>query len=119
MNGIYRHGVDTDGWGAGPDGCSQTLLHRCIDENDERGAKFLVRAGCDINRFEHFYLFCPQKTNQKIFSSPRRPGPDGGGGEEAHDQATPLHLCCQWGLEETVAALIEHGANVNAKVSKN
>ena len=49
--------------------------------------------------------------------SPRRPGPDGGGGEEAHDEATPLHLCCQWGLEETVAELIEHGANVNAKVN--
>ncbi len=30
---LVRHGVDTDGWGEGPDGCQQTLLHRCIDEN--------------------------------------------------------------------------------------
>ena len=46
----------------------------------------------------------------------RRPGPGGSGGEEAKDLMTPLHLCCSWGLEDTVQALIEHGAKVNAKV---
>jgi hypothetical protein len=25
---LVRHGVDTDAWGEGPDGCQQTLLHR-------------------------------------------------------------------------------------------
>lgn len=25
---LVRHGVDTDCWGPGPDGCRQTLLHR-------------------------------------------------------------------------------------------
>ena len=49
-------------------------------------------------------------------NSPRRPGPDGGGGDEANDLASPLHLCCQWGLQEVVATLVEHGADVNAKV---
>ena len=94
---FVRHGVDTDGWGEGPDGCQQTLLHRCIDENAEFAACFLVRSGCDVN-------------------SPRRPGPDGGGGDESRDGEGPLHLCCQWGLQEVVAALLEHGAEVNAKV---
>ncbi len=95
---LVRHGVDTDGWCEGPDGCQQTLLHRCIDANAQSSACFLVRSGCDVN-------------------SPRRPGPDGGGGEEARDMATPLHLCCQWGLQEVVAVLLEHGAEVNAKVT--
>ncbi len=94
-----RYGVDTDGWGEGPDGCEQTLLHRAIDENREDCTCFLIRAGCDLN-------------------SPRRPGPDGQGGEEARDLATPLHLCCQWGLEQTVTSLLEHGVNVNSKVSE-
>lgn len=49
-------------------------------------------------------------------SAPRRPGPDGKGGDEAWDQLTPLQLCCQWGLGSVVQELIEHGANVNAKV---
>lgn len=51
--------------------------------------------------------------------SPRRPGPGGRGGEEARDEQSPLHLCCQWGLETVVQTLIEHGANVNAKLSLN
>merc|ERR1719410_2519227 len=46
---LVRHGVDTDHWAAGPDSCSQTLLHRAVDENKEEAACFLVRAGCDLN----------------------------------------------------------------------
>ena len=93
---LVRYGVDTDGWGEGPDGCRQTLLHRSIDENNESAACFLVRAGCDLN-------------------SPRKEGHDGSGGDEAHDLASPLHLCCQWGLEVVAQALMEHGAKMNAK----
>jgi len=48
-------------------------------------------------------------------NTPRRPGPDGAGGDEARDECTPLHLCCQWGLEQVVQTLIEHGADVNAR----
>ncbi|KAJ9594561.1 hypothetical protein L9F63_027456 [Diploptera punctata] len=53
-------------------------------------------SGCDLN-------------------SPRRPGPGGRGGDEAKDQASPLHLCCQWGLETVVQTLVEHGAAINAR----
>ena len=57
----------------------------------------IFRSGCDLN-------------------SPRREGAGGRGGDEAHDLATPLHLCCTWGLEEVVQVLLEHGANINAQV---
>ncbi|KAJ1524187.1 hypothetical protein ONE63_010710 [Megalurothrips usitatus] len=93
---LVRNGADTDCWGAGPDGCLQSLLHKAIDENQETIANFLIRSGCDLN-------------------APRRPGPSGSGGDEAYDLQGPLHLCCSWGLQSTVKTLVEHGANVNAK----
>jgi hypothetical protein len=46
----------------------------------------------------------------------RRPGPNGQEASEANDKQTPLHLAASWGLEDTVAALIEMNANVNAQV---
>lgn len=55
-----------------------------------------MNSGCDLN-------------------APRRPGPNGTGGDEAKDECTPLHLCCQWGLEQVVQTLIEHGADVNTR----
>ena len=78
---LVRHGVDTDCWGEGPDGCQQTLLHRAVDENKEEVGCFLIRSGCDLN--------CS-----------RREGVDGKGGDEARDGQAPLHLamgsgeCC-------------------------
>ncbi|XP_063927152.1 rabankyrin-5 [Zophobas morio] len=97
---LVRHGADTDCWGPGPDGCRQTLLHKAIDENKEAVAIFLIQSGCDLD-------------------SPRMPGPNGEGGEEATDRASPLHLCCQWGLETVVRTLIEHRANVNSRDADN
>lgn len=97
---LVRHGVDTDCWGPGPEGCLQTLLHRAIDENRELAAIFLIRSRCDLD-------------------SPRQLGPNGEGGEEAKDKASPLHLCCQWGLTRVLQALIDHGANVNAVDCEN
>lgn len=81
---LVKHGVDTDGWSTGPDGCQQTLLHRAIDVNNETAAVFLVRSGCDVD-------------------APRQPGPNGEGGTEAKDKATPLHLVSQWGLVKVSA----------------
>lgn len=54
-------------------------------------------SGCDVN-------------------SPRQPGTNGEGEEEARDGQTPLHLAASWGLEETVQCLLEFGTNVNAQV---
>uniref|UniRef100_A0A8D0PFE8 Rabankyrin-5 n=1 Tax=Sus scrofa TaxID=9823 RepID=A0A8D0PFE8_PIG len=93
---LVRHGCDATCWGPGPSGCLQTLLHRAIDENNEAIACFLIRSGCDVN-------------------SPRQPGANGEGEEEARDGQTPLHLAASWGLEETIQCLLEFGANVNAQ----
>lgn len=41
------------------------------------------------------------------------------GGDEAKDKASPLHLCCQWGLVRVLQTLIDHGANVNAVDADN
>lgn len=57
---LVRHGVDTDCWSHGPEGCLQTLLHRAIDENKESAAIFLIRSRCDLD-------------------SPRQQGPKGEG----------------------------------------
>lgn len=92
---LVKVGVDTDCWGPGPDGCLQTLLHRAIDVNNEAIAIFLIRSNCDLD-------------------SPRQPGANGEGGDEAKDKASPLHLCCQWGLTKVLQTLIDHGANVNS-----
>uniref|UniRef100_A0A3P9AHQ3 Ankyrin repeat and FYVE domain containing 1 n=1 Tax=Esox lucius TaxID=8010 RepID=A0A3P9AHQ3_ESOLU len=93
---LVRHGCDATSWSSGPSGCQQTLLHRAVDENNEVTACFLIRSGCDVN-------------------SPRRPGPNGEGDEEARDGQSPLHLAASWGLEEVVQCLLEFGANVNTQ----
>ncbi|XP_052858188.1 rabankyrin-5 isoform X1 [Drosophila gunungcola] len=97
---LVRHGVDTDCWDNGPEGCQQTLLHRAIDENRESIAIFLIRSKCDLD-------------------SPKQPGPNGEGGDEALEKASPLHLCCQWGLTKVMQTLIDHGANVNVMNAEN
>lgn len=97
---LVKYGCDTDAWNVGPNGCTQSLLHRAIQERDEPPACFLIRSRCDI-------------------SSPRRPGPDGDGGVEAWDGMTPLHLACETGLDNVVQALVEHKVNVNCKDSES
>ena len=46
---LVRHNCDTDFWSPTEDGLQQTLLHRALDENNDRAACFLIRCGCDIN----------------------------------------------------------------------
>lgn len=97
---LVLYGCDTDAWNLGRNGCTQSLLHRAIDDRDEPSACFLIRSGCDIN-------------------SPRRPGPDGEGGIEAWDGMSPLHLACEAGLDNVVQTLVEHKVNVNSKDSES
>jgi len=97
---LVRHGVDTDSWEKGPGECQQTLLHRAIDESKEAIAIFLIRNQCDLD-------------------SSRQAGPNGEGGDEAQLKASPLHLCCQWGLAKVLQTLIDHGANVNVIDAEN
>lgn len=89
---LVRYGVDTDHWENGPDGTTQTLLHRALDANDEMSACFLIRSGCDVNS--------------------SRKGLD-------EDKSTPLHICAQWGFEQVAATLLEHGAEINPRDVEN
>ncbi|KAL4223226.1 Ankyrin repeat and FYVE domain-containing protein 1 [Mactra antiquata] len=93
---LVKHGCDVDLWLPGPGDCLQTLLHRAVDENNESVACFLIRSNCDKN-------------------SPRKPGLNGEGGDEARDGQTPLHLACAWGMEIVVQALMEFGAEMNTQ----
>ena len=47
---IFRHGVDTDGWGPGPDDCEQTLLHRLSFCTAKRSFCALSRSFCTAKR---------------------------------------------------------------------
>ena len=65
---------------------------------------------------QHAFLSLPLPFSGCDVNSPRQPGANGEGEEEARDGQTPLHLAASWGLEETVQCLLEFGANVNAQV---
>lgn len=69
------------------------------------------KSGLNIINWPHCVCFSGCDVN-----SPRKPGPNGEGEEEAHDGQTPLHLAACWGLEEVIQCLLEFGANVNAQV---
>lgn len=96
---LVKHGADTTAWNTGINGCSWTLLHRAIYENDEDTGCFLIRNGCDVN-------------------SARKPGLDGQGGAEAWDGLRPLHLSCAEGQDQIVQCLIEHNADINTQDSE-
>eukprot|EP00106_Octopus_bimaculoides_P020139 XP_014787581.1 PREDICTED: rabankyrin-5-like [Octopus bimaculoides] len=102
---LVKHGCDVDMWGEGPDGCQQNLLHQAIDENNEAVSCFLIRSACDKN-------------------SPRRPGPNEEGGEEAryiiiitdNKGRNFLHTAIMNGDIESVLFLISVHADVNSRV---
>lgn len=49
-------------------------------------------------------------------NSPRRTGPNGEGDKDALDGQGPLHMASQWGQEHIVQCLVEHQADINARV---
>ncbi len=84
------HGCDPNAWHRLPDGSMLTLLHRAILLLDNSSACFLVKKGADVNS-----------------STKQIPG----GGD-----APPLHMAASRGLQEVVRCLVEHRADINAKV---
>lgn len=82
-------------WHAG-DGCLQTLLHRAIEEEEQRIACYLIDKGCDVD-------------------SSRRTALHGESGEKSNDGKSPVHLASASGLEEIVQKLIECNAHINAQ----
>ena len=45
---LVKHGVDTDAWGPGPDGCEQTLLHKA--RNDCCGTRIYIIMDSTLRR---------------------------------------------------------------------
>lgn len=71
-----------------------------------------------LHACQHAFLSLPLPFSGCDVNSPRQPGANGEGEEEARDGQTPLHLAASWGLEETIQCLLEFGANVNAQVGR-
>ncbi len=51
-----KNGCDTTAWNVGINGCTWSLLHRAIHDNDETAGCFLIKNGCEINRYVLNYL---------------------------------------------------------------
>ncbi|TSY98082.1 Rabankyrin-5 [Bagarius yarrelli] len=68
-----------------------------------------------LSHLSHLSVFVVVSPSGCDVNSPRRPGANGEGDEEARDGQSPLHLASCWGLEEVVQCLLEFGANVNAQ----
>ncbi|XP_027194970.2 rabankyrin-5 [Dermatophagoides pteronyssinus] len=91
---LVQYDCDPNGWHQSTEGgFSQTLLHRALDENNQRAAIFLIQSGCDIHAI-------------------RKPGTDGQGKEDCDGQ-TPLHMACSWGMAEVVETLINLEVDAN------
>lgn len=109
---LVRYDCDPNGWHQSTEGgFRQTLLHRALDENNQRAAIFLIQNGCDIHAI-------------------RRPGPEGQGKDDCDGQ-TPvsktffrcnrfvkniilqLHMACCWGMAEVVETLIKLQVDAN------
>ncbi|KAK7469532.1 hypothetical protein BaRGS_00036438, partial [Batillaria attramentaria] len=84
-------------------------LWQALETGQEDIAQILVHHKCDVN------LWSEGPSHHCDLNSPRRPGPNGEGGEEARDGQSPLHLACSWGLELVVQCLMEHNAEVNSQ----
>ena len=102
------HGSDPNAWHRGPDGSILSLLHRAILLRDTPTSCFLIRSGADVNS-------CTRPTGEVASDTPT--GTNGkANGEILKEFAPPLHMACERGLKSVVQCLVEHHANVNAKV---
>ncbi len=98
------HGCDPNAWHQGLDGTSLNLLHKAILLKDTVTACFLIRNGADINS-------CTRPGDGAAMTPTSPTGGSGSGGF-----SSPLHMSCERGLCEVVRCLVEHHAEVNAKV---
>ena len=98
------HGCDPNAWHQGLDGTTLNLLHKAILLKDTVTACFLIRNGADINSCTR-----PSESGRSMPTTPMVGGAGAG-------FASPLHMACERGLCEVVRCLVEHHAEVNAKV---
>ena len=89
-----------------PGGYLRTLLHRAIEMKDSAAANFLIRNGADIGRSRQ-----GNPVHDTASGSPPPNTPP-----EAKDRSAPLHMATALGLDLVVQTLMEHQADVNARV---
>jgi ankyrin repeat protein len=103
-------------------GDGSTALSWASYGDDETAVDVLIRAGADVNAASEFYnvtplaLACSNGNSQivaKLLAAGADPNIAKRGGE------TPLMACANTGAEEGALALLKHGANVDAKESKD
>lgn len=100
------HGCEPNAWHMSPDGTSLNLLHKAILLKDTTTACFLIRSGADINSHT--------RPSGKAGNGDSPMSPTGKGEGQF---SSPLHMACERGLHEVVRCLLEHKADVNARVS--
>ncbi|KAI1717947.1 ankyrin repeats (3 copies) domain-containing protein [Ditylenchus destructor] len=108
---LVGHGCDTEGWAPSSESSleEETLLHRAIDQCNQKAAIFLIKSGCNVNALRR--LRDPMELAAATAKS----------GEKASHTTdnfpnllqTPLHSCVQWGLTDVAKALI---SNLNCKI---
>ncbi|KAI1731590.1 ankyrin repeats (3 copies) domain-containing protein [Ditylenchus destructor] len=95
---LVGHGCDTEGWSPSSESSleEETLLHRAIDQCNQKAAIFLIKSGCNVNALRRL------RDPMELAAATAKSG-----------DKTPLHSCVQWGLTDVAKALI---SNLNCKI---
>lgn len=86
---LIAHGCDLEVWTSNEEGLKETLLHKAIDERNEKIAIFLIKNGCDVN--------ATRKHENQADST----------------DETPIQMAVRWGLSEVTKVLI---SNLKCKI---
>uniref|UniRef100_A0A915DVL8 Ankyrin repeat and FYVE domain-containing protein 1 n=1 Tax=Ditylenchus dipsaci TaxID=166011 RepID=A0A915DVL8_9BILA len=109
---LVGHGSDTEGWAPSDEQSveEETLLHRAIDQCNQKAAVFLIKSGCNVNALRR--LRDPGEL--VAAASPTTNGsPKSTTSNLPNLRQTPLHISVQWGLADVSKALI---SNLNCKI---
>uniref|UniRef100_A0A0N5BKL6 FYVE-type domain-containing protein n=1 Tax=Strongyloides papillosus TaxID=174720 RepID=A0A0N5BKL6_STREA len=80
---LFNYGCDVEGWSESEDKrCVQTLLHKAIDQSNQKGACFLIEHGANVNALKKYHS------------------------SSDDDKQNPLHMSVIWGLTDVSMKLI-------------
>ncbi|CEF65443.1 BTB/POZ-like domain and FYVE zinc finger domain and Ankyrin repeat and Zinc finger, FYVE/PHD-type domain and BTB/POZ fold domain and BTB/POZ domain and Zinc finger, RING/FYVE/PHD-type domain and Zinc finger, FYVE-related domain and Ankyrin repeat-containing domain-containing protein [Strongyloides ratti] len=74
---LFNYGCDVEGWAEDEEKtCIQTLLHKAIDQSNQKGACFLIEHGSNVNALKKYHS------------------------SSDDDKQNPLHMSVIWGLTD-------------------
>uniref|UniRef100_A0AAF5DA06 FYVE-type domain-containing protein n=1 Tax=Strongyloides stercoralis TaxID=6248 RepID=A0AAF5DA06_STRER len=80
---LFNYGCDVEGWAEDEEKtCIQTLLHKAIDQSNQKGACFLIEHGSNVNALKKYHS------------------------NSDDDKQNPLHMSVIWGLTDVSMKLI-------------